>query len=124
VVGVCERAGRIERIDGVVNVPQLLKETPAALQQFCVPVPGTPKENAFTVTPADAGRLLARGATAPFADVTIVTLYVRPDPRGPIGVRALPKGRRDRRDGRSLPVPGSNRRPNAALWIQRSCPCG
>ncbi len=92
VVGVCERAGRIERIDGVANVPRLLKETATALQQFCVPVPRTPEENAFTVTPADAGRLLARGATAPSADVTIVTLYIRPDPRGPIGVCAFPKG--------------------------------
>jgi hypothetical protein len=88
VVGAVEAEGRAVRLPGVANVAALTREVAAAVLQYCVIVPSTPEDHAITITPVDAARILAAsGATPPAADVVLVTLNVRPDPRGPIGVR-------------------------------------
>jgi hypothetical protein len=90
VVGVFESGGKVVRIDGVADVPKLMAEMATALKKCSSPVPVTPEEHAIVVSPQDAARLLRKsGAPAPVSEVTIVTLNVRPDTRGPIGVHVF-----------------------------------
>jgi hypothetical protein len=90
VVGVREQGGRVVRLEGVSDAPRLVRSVADALRHHCVPVPSTPQEHAIAVSPADAPKLLATGSAPPLADVTLLTLNVQADPRGPIGVRPYP----------------------------------
>src|SRR5580700_2411369 len=93
VVGVVEGGGRAAQLEGVSDVAKLLSEVATSLRLHCVPIPSTPDEYAIVVTPEDAGRFLPSGTSRPSSPVTVVTLNVRPDPRGPIGVRPFARGK-------------------------------
>jgi Putative DNA-binding domain len=95
VVGVHELGGKAVKLEGVADVSKLLVELKTALLQHCVPVPSTPEEHEIVVAPEHATRLLVPRAAAPATPVTLVTLNVRPDPRGPIGVRHYDENRKE-----------------------------
>jgi schlafen family protein len=87
VVGVQESGGKAIALPGVSDRPTLMREIATALQGYCSPLPATPEEHEIIVTPENAVHLLGPGVQPPHADVTLLTLNVRADPRGPIGVR-------------------------------------
>ena len=89
VVGVVETRGQIVKLESVEDPSKLKEEVATAVQLHCVPLTPGPDEHEIWVSPKDAARLLAPGATPPLADVRLVALNVRPDPGGPIGVKQL-----------------------------------
>ncbi len=91
IVGVKEGGGNPVGWEAVENVACLTKEIATALQAFCVPIPVTPEECVLRVTPSLALQLIPC-ADAPPGDLNLVALNVRPDARGPIGVRTLREG--------------------------------
>jgi hypothetical protein len=89
VVGVIEAAGKLVKLESVPDLSKLKEEVATALQLHCVPLTPGPEEHEIWVSPVDALRLLAPGSAPPPDDVRLVTLNVRPDSRGPIGVKQL-----------------------------------
>jgi hypothetical protein len=87
-VGICWNNQQVVGLRSVTDPQRTVAELSTALQQYCVPVPPTPDEQAIVVSVAAATQILPPGAQPPAADATILAINVDPDPRGPIAVRA------------------------------------